>query len=91
MGHHVFGGTVVKLKDVVDHFPLALGNQTFFIAHIHHFPNILFGALLRICIGVNAHQPQYAIGNQAAKSTQRRHQLQRYGGAASGLVGVAPG
>ena len=35
------------------------------------------------------------VRNQAAKSTQRRHQqdaqLQRYGGAASGLVGVAPG
>jgi len=48
VGHDLHHRAVVKLKDVVDHFPLGLFDGAVFVAHVHHHADLFLGDLLGV-------------------------------------------
>ena len=68
VGHHGCHRAVVKLEDVVDHVLLALFDDAFFLAHIHHHADFFLGDLLWFLIGAVAQHPQQQAGEAFCRS-----------------------
>ncbi len=73
VGHHVKGGMIVELEDVVDHLALGLGDGALFLTDIGHHANVLLGDLLALGVGVNAQQTQHRVGGDGQQPDQRTH------------------
>ena len=53
VNHHVLGGHVVKLEDVLDHLFLAGLDGALLLADVHHHADALLGYLIVLLIGVD--------------------------------------
>ena len=76
MGHHVLGGVIVELEDVLDHFLFVFLDGAALAAHVHHHADFFLGDLLRLGVGVNADEPQDAVG---AGGQEPHHGLEERG------------
>ena len=56
MGHNIFSGDVVKLKDIVDHISFVFFDRTFLVADVNHHTDFLFGDLLCLAGWVDVQQ-----------------------------------
>ena len=67
VGHGLPGGGVLKVQDVGNHVPLCLLDDALFLALAHHLEDFLLGDQVVQNVGVNAAQPQDAVGNGSAQ------------------------
>ena len=93
VGHHIFGGAVVELEDVLDHFLFIFLNGAALAAHVHHGADLLFGDFLGLGVGVHAQQAQHAVGalaqqphHRAEESRQGQDELAAHPRHALGLL-----
>ena len=75
VGGDLFGGQVVKLKDVLDELLFLMVDAAVLAAGVHHHADVLLAHLLLGLVGINAQQPQYAVGRRAQQPHNGREQL----------------
>ena len=75
MGGDLLGGQVIKLKDVLDELLFLMVDAAVLAAGVHHHADVLLAHLLLGLVGINAQQPQYAVGRRAQQPHNGCEQL----------------
>ena len=68
---NLFGSQVIKFKYVLDEFLFGTVDSTLFTADVNHHAYFFLGNIVILLVGVNLHQPQYAVGGFGEQPYER--------------------